>query len=84
MIKKSQDVVTGQVCLEFKDEICADEPNYDNDPLGVGIGIDLKDWVWETQQLLPSQNYQRWRDIYCGYGTSVILMVRRYLPERWP
>jgi len=53
VIKKSQDVVTGQVCLEFKDEICADEPNYDNDPLGVGIGIDLKDWVWGDTATAP-------------------------------
>ena len=78
IVKKSQDVITGRDCLEFKDDMHIFEENYDNDLPGVGIGIDLKDWVWgETStapfsELTEMERYLLWLRYECDPGGKKI------------
>ena len=64
--KKGNDIVTGSDCVEYSDYMHESSYNYDNDPEGIGVGINLQDWVWGNEanevfsELSEAERYLLW------------------------
>jgi hypothetical protein len=64
--RKGRDVLTGRECVEYHEWLHEKEPNYDNDPPGVGVGINLEGWVWGQEAgeifsgLTEAERYLLW------------------------
>ena len=66
IIKKGKDIITGRDWVQYHDCLHESEYNYDNDPAGVGVGINLEGWVWGAEAgeifsgLTEAERYLLW------------------------
>lgn len=66
IIKKGKDIITGRDWVQYHDFLHESEYNYDNDPPGVGVGINLEGWVWGEEagevfsELTEAERYLLW------------------------
>lgn len=66
IVKKGRDILTGRDWVQYHDCLHESEYNYDNDPPGVGIKINLEGWVWGEEAgelfsgLTEAERYLLW------------------------